>query len=442
LKTAAAVRLEWLRMAAPRRVLRGWQLGALLLVAWPEHPALARDPPDARAANARAQGCGGAGPTLDVVLVGALAQHGLEAAICDWFRDEPWRVRFSNEAAMTERSAGALRVVVRLPSAEQARLDVDGPAGRAWVHHVPFAAGLDEAGVEVLAQTLHSMVQAAAMPPSPARRGDDDARVPGASGRLGGGHAGVPSSRAATAGHASQPVALADDATPRTAAAPEADSAARAASTATAASTPTPEVPASPQPAAAPVRPSPTPRPPGRPLPVHTGVGYQAYLRGEEPPAHGPALRFALDWLPREPTLGSFVRLALLGASQQEVQGLSVDSSALSLSAGVHGSVSRGRVSGRAALGGGVDLIALDVGVLDPERLRLLPDRRARPRPFLLTEAGVVWRAGPLELGLSALLRWQLLATRFQIRDGERSVRLFAPWRLQPGMALDVAYLW
>jgi hypothetical protein len=51
----------------------------------------------------------------------------------------------------------------------------------------------------------------------------------------------------------------------------------------------------------------------------------------------------------------------------------------------------------------------------------------------------MAWRAGPLELG--ALLRWQLLPTRFQIRDGERLVRLFEPWRLQPGMALDAAQL-
>jgi hypothetical protein len=43
---------------------------------------------------------------------------------------------------------------------------------------------------------------------------------------------------------------------------------------------------------------------------------------------------------------------------------------------------------------------------------------------------------------LTAHLRWQLLATRYQIRDDEAIVPLFQPWRLQPGLALDAAYRW
>ena len=95
-----------------------------------------------------------------------------------------------------------------------------------------------------------------------------------------------------------------------------------------------------------------------------------------------------------------------------------------------------------AAFGGSLDLLALDVEVLDPGAVRLAEDLRPRPRFFLGAEAGADWRVGAFELGLSALLRWQLSHTTYQVRDGDELVTVLDPWRLQPGVSMTVAYVW
>jgi hypothetical protein len=176
---------------------------------------------------------------------------------------------------------------------------------------------------------------------------------------------------------------------------------------------------------------------------VHTGAGYRAYLRGAEPIAHGPALRLAVEWLPNDmPGLGSFFSAALLESESKRLHGLSIDTTSASLAAGMQARTLGGPLMGRASLGGGVDLVALDVAVLDADSLRLLPDRRARPRPFLLAEVSGAWRDGPLELALTACVRWQLLATHYRVLDEQTFVTLLRPWRLQPGLGVDAAYVW
>jgi hypothetical protein len=54
------------------------------------------------------------------------------------------------------------------PSRHAARLYADAPRGR-WVHDCPLEAGLDDAGVEAIAEALHSAAQAAISETTPPR---------------------------------------------------------------------------------------------------------------------------------------------------------------------------------------------------------------------------------------------------------------------------------
>ena len=78
----------------------------------------------------------------------------------------------------------------------------------------------------------------------------------------------------------------------------------------------------------------------------------------------------------------------------------------------------------------------------DPTTVRLAQDRRARPRFFLGAEAGADWQMGVFEIELSALLRWQLSHTTYQVREGDQILTVLAPWRLQPGMSITASYIW
>jgi hypothetical protein len=157
---------------------------------------------------------------------------------------------------------------------------------------------------------------------------------------------------------------------------------------------------------------------------------------------HGPALHVELDAIERPVVLSGWFRAAAFMSGTAQSSGFAVRSSAASLSLGAAASVPLGAFSARAGIGGGVDLIALDVRVVDPELVRSLPDRRVAPRLFTGLEPGVRWRLGPIELALDALLRLLWFETRYQVRDGERALTVFSPWQVQPGAVLEVGYVW
>jgi hypothetical protein len=380
--------------------VRRW-LGCVLLLAALETRSGAAEPapPDAPEA------CGGAGPeTLEVLVkldaTGTLApsdtDSALRRAICDWFREDRWRVRFSSRAPETARAPSALRIAIELPSPHSARLNADGPGGR-WTHDVPLAAGLDDAGVEAVAEALHSTTQAELAPPlvAPAR--------PAAAG---------------TAAAAPEPAAARAD----------------------------PDVPLlQPAPVTAAGEPSAAPqaRASGRHLPVHTALGYQAYARGPEPVMHGPMLHIELDALSSALTLGASFRASLFTSATRRTTGFDVRTSGTSLSLGGAASVALDdRLRARAGLGGGVDLVAVAARVNDPELVRLLPDRDTSLRPFAGAEAGLRYRAGPFEVALDGLLRLLFFETQYQVLTPDGPVTLFQPWQLQPGALLELAYVW
>jgi hypothetical protein len=327
--------------------------------------------------------CGGVGPeSLEVALVNEARAPALALSICDWFRDEPLRVSFAPAprlAPLVVRAPRLRHVAVVLESQGEARLYFvppgrEGAVGKPrWVRSIALASGLDDAGVEVIAQALHSTVLAAALE--------------------------VPEPRLEAAGSAAKGATKAAEKAPADA-----------------------------------------PRRAG--LPVRTAIGYHFYARGAEPFTHGPVLRVELDWQTQPLALGTFARALALTSGHTRAGGLDVSLSGASLGAGLCASAPLSKVIGRVALGGSVDLLELDVQVVDPEALRLTGDRRARPRAFVGMEAGFNYRSGDVELALAGLLRWQLSASHYEILDGQELSTVLVPWRLQPGAAVEVAYVW
>jgi hypothetical protein len=359
-------------------------------------PPPATAPPSAPAAPAAPvrllEGCGGPGPdALLLTMIQIPEEPALRRAICDWFSDEPWHVSFrsiGDALPSAEYPSQGELCVTLLVSPEYAQLNVTAPprdessAPARWLERVALVSGFDEVGIEVVAQTLHSTAQAslsrAPLPPPP-------------------------------------PPSLPPPLLP---------------SVVTSTGPRSLDVPTS--------APSSGWRPP-----VHTALGYQLYAHGSEPMTHGPSLRIELDWLSRGVVLGAFVRTALFTSAPVRASGVELDLMGIGLGGGMSASLPWGRWIGRAALGASVDLLDVDVSVQDASAVRSLGGGRPRPRVFLTSELGVTSRFGPVELGLVGLLRWQTSSSHYDIKVEEGEPRtIVTAWRLQPGAALEVAYVW
>jgi hypothetical protein len=342
---------------------------------------------------------------LEVSFVRVEAAAALRSSICDWMGDERWRVRF----AVTRDDPSPPEPAARLPAAWHVEvattragaelsleLPNDAPTGpRRWSWRVALADGLDDAGNEVVAQALHSTVQAASLTTG----------------------SGPTSSSSISASTSS----TSDTSDTSSASDTSVVSDSSSASSVPDASRRTPAL--------------------GH-LPVHTGLAYHFYARGAEPVTHGPMLGIELDWLTLPVTFGTFARVAVFTSGHAVANGLDVALAGAALSAGLAVSLPLGDWRPRIALAGGTELLVLDVRTRDPESLGLAGERRPRARSFVATEVGLAKQWGHLELGLVGLLRWQLLASRYEIREGEMLRTIMRPWRLQPGGALVLAYSW
>jgi hypothetical protein len=180
----------------------------------------------------------------------------------------------------------------------------------------------------------------------------------------------------------------------------------------------------------------------GLPLPVHTAIGYHFHARGSEPVTHGPSLRIELDWLSRAVIFGSYVRTALFTSPRTRSEGVELGLNGIGLGAGLAASVPSAHWTGRFALGSSVDLIGLDVGVVDGGATRSLGGGRPKPRFFVTSEAGLSRRFSRVEVGLSGLLRWQTSASYYEVLEQGEQHTILRASRIQPGAALEVAYVW
>ena len=366
--------------------------------------------------------CGGSGPdTLLVTLSRIPEEDVLRRAICDWFSDEPWHVRLRSVGSALPREerppAGELRVTILLASEVAVQLNVTAPGREPgespsrWLEHVSLRHGFDDVGIEVIAQTLHSTAQAslsrAFPPPPPAPPKPAPAAPP------------APPAIAAVA-PATEPVP------PQTAL-----SSGLAAASGVAASPEHDGQRAAPSPSS------------GRfPLPVHTALGYQFHARGGEPVTHGPEIRLELDWLARSVVLASYVRGAWFTSTPTNANGVVIGLEGMGLGGGLAASLPFEHWLARLAFGSNIDLVNIQATVADTETLRSAGSGGARPRVFLTGEAGVTARLGRIELGASGLLRWQTSESHYDVLENGQPHALVRAWRLQPGAALEVAYVW
>jgi hypothetical protein len=383
--------------------------------------------------------CGGSGPDQLVLTLSRIPDEPeLRSAICDWFSDEPWRVRFRSVGSELPRAqrpgTGELHVTILLASESSAQLNVtapprdEGAAPARWLERVALSSGFDDVGIEVIAQTVHSTAQAnhvrAFRPAAPVVVAPPAAPPPAAV-------ADVISAASPIVGFAAPPTVVAAAALPG--------------------ATP-----------AAVVAPAPSPTPPlaaGAPvdqdrvradfslnsaqaLGVHTALGYQFYARGGEPITHGPSLRVELDWLARTVVLSSFVRGALFTSTPTRSGSVKIGLEGMGLGAGFAASLPWKKMLARLALGGDVDVVGISVEVNESDALRSRGDGRARPRMFLTSETGVAARLGPVELGVAGLLRWQTSSSHYDVLEEGQPRTLLRAWRLQPGAALEIAYFW
>jgi hypothetical protein len=467
--------------------IRRWVWSGLL--AWacvfapcPHAAAQAPRVTQARGASApespRLDACGGAGAgVLEVTLLDVPEAREVHAAICDWFREGGWRVEFPvfhrlpAQTESAQRSEATLRVGITRPSAREAQLllEVTGEreaATRRWERRVPLGNGLDDVGVEVLAQALHSLAQAAQQTKTAGSpRALTDEQV---------GDASSDSSRVrslAESGWSPVREGSASDAALARVARPAGFERRQAARTEAMARPlqPTRAV----QPVAPPSRPLLAARRPRSArrtltpvvdgasasspdqaeappddaaitaLTLRLGLGYQLYARGPEPATHGPLVRAELTAPFGRWSLGAFARAGLFtSASTLPQENLELRLSGASFVLGAAAQRPWAAFGARLAVAAGADVPELEVRTLDPEALRLLADTRPSARPFVGVETGLTWRSGQIEIGLLALVRWQLLASHYQVQRAGQLETLLRPWRLQPGGTLEVAYVW
>jgi hypothetical protein len=135
------------------------------------------------------------------------------------------------------------------------------------------------------------------------------------------------------------------------------------------------------------------------------------------------------------------VRSAWFTSTPARSGGVAISLDGIDVGAGLSASLPWKQWLARLALGTNLDLIELGVNVNDTTRLRSISGR-PRPRVFLTAETGIGARLGRIEIGAAGLLRWQTSASHYDVLEGGQPHTLVRAWRLQPGAALELAYVW
>lgn len=324
----------------------------------------------ASAAADAADECGagnGSAPQVRVTLAALAEPERVQRSICDWFASEPWRVTFVT--ADSGARGPALSVVVRLRAPREAELVFDDGSGAPERRELALPRGLDETGLEIIAQVIHSSAEAY----------------------------GERTTARAPATVVDEPFAAAGAAAPHTRAA---DSS----------------------------------------LSLNLSAGFHAYARGPEPTTFGPGALAELGWQLRDITLGVYARAALWTSATQQSSELELSLRGATAQGGASLSHALGSFVARAALGAGADFARVDVRVRDADEVRRLPFS-SRARPFVAGELGLQRRVWRLDVGASALVRWQLLASHYQVQDEEGLRTILRPWRLQPGALIEIGHV-
>jgi hypothetical protein len=157
---------------------------------------------------------------------------------------------------------------------------------------------------------------------------------------------------------------------------------------------------------------------------------------------HGPELRLELDWLSRRVILASYLRAAWFTSTPANASGVVIGLEGMGLGGGLAASLPFEHWLARIGLGNSVELVNIQATVADTQALRSAGAGGARPRVFLTSEAGLTARLGQIELGASGLLRWQTSESHYDVLENGQPHALVRAARLQPGAALEAAYVW
>jgi hypothetical protein len=350
--------------------------------------------------------CGAAAPSaerLEVRLPAALHRSALPEAVCDWLGRDGRSIRFQSldsEAgpspsatsgdSASRHSATIVLWVRRLDDAVLLILE-RGSARADLRRSLPPLRQPSVAGIELIAQAIHGMVQMAEEAPV-------HAPVSPAS---------VTDAPAPTEAGTATSVAEVADAVPLAATGDD---------------------------------PSATER---RSLPLAVALGYRGYLRGDEPLAHGLELSLELGVDAGMTRAFGLLRVGLRRSAAQRIESLDLTTGGTAFGAGVGAARRRGAWALTGALEYAIErtVVSVEPGRDDPT-LRALPAVGASWRQYLGLELGASWLVGTIELRLQGLARWQLVASPYRIlEDGQQRV-VAAPWRIQPGAAVGVAYRW
>jgi hypothetical protein len=170
------------------------------------------------------------------------------------------------------------------------------------------------------------------------------------------------------------------------------------------------------------------------------GIGYAIRWRGPEGTAVGPEMMLGANYWFGKSAIGARATWQPLSTEEIALAPAVFDVGGNTLTLGGYASLDAGRAMELTGeLGGGLDIIRYrTMQITDPQ---LEPAVESHDlRPFIYLAGGVQHRVGPLRLGLSTLLAVQVLDTSYGIADGKKFTAQLNPWRIQPGLRLELSW--
>ncbi len=352
---------------------------------------------------------------VQITLVGAASATDFRARLQSWF-DAATVINVAAAFALDPgtvlgpKSTPGIHVWVTVPSSRLARLYLVVVAPeptatqRFLLRDVPLDQGLDELGLERIAQVIHASSLALWHGSEQSPRNEVEQRL----------------EQLTATEPASEPAREWSDV-------PGPDD-------------PEPAAPA-PRESSEPVTPSGTAsradRPPGAPSPspaVRVALGYGATTRGPEGLAHGPQLDLALLTGTQPLGVGGTLSARYLLPIEAEAEHLAISTTGVRLRAGAasHWTAAE-RLAFETAVTGGVDVIAYEAR--STAQVRTLP-RETEARPVVAVQIGFRVPARDWSLAGAATLDVQLLRTHYDIARAGGPDRVLEPFTAQPGFVV------
>jgi hypothetical protein len=170
------------------------------------------------------------------------------------------------------------------------------------------------------------------------------------------------------------------------------------------------------------------------------GIGYLMRWRGPEDVASGPEMMLGFGVWSHQSALGvraSWQSLSTQLIARDQVE-FEVGGNALRVVGHATKTLPRG-VELTGELGCGLDVIRYRTTRIADSRQEMQSDPHDL-RPLVYLGTGVQRQLGLLRLGLSALLAVQVRHTRYGVMTEERFQPLMVPWRVQPGVRLELSW--